>query len=110
MRTTKIEYIVGSGNIYVDLGFDDPDECSAKADLMRKINRVIAMREFTQAKAAKMLSVTQQQVYDLLHGQFIEFSIEQLMGFLKLLDHDVSIIVKTQPSRRSDNGKLEIKL
>ena len=46
------DYIVGSGNVFEDLGHPHPAEALAKAELARKIAALIAKRGSTQAAAA----------------------------------------------------------
>ena len=48
------DYIVGSGNVFADLGHPRPAEALAKAELARKIAEVIAKRRLTQAAAAEL--------------------------------------------------------
>lgn len=43
-----VEYTVSSGNIFKDLGFENPDEELAKVKLASKINRLIADKGMTQ--------------------------------------------------------------
>jgi hypothetical protein len=50
------DYIVGSGNVFEDLGHRRPAEALAKAELARKIAALIAERGLTQASAAELLS------------------------------------------------------
>jgi hypothetical protein len=40
----KIEYEIGSGNVFADLGFPDAEERLAKLDLAIKINELIKKR------------------------------------------------------------------
>ena len=54
MRKEKIEYEVGSGNIYKDLGFPNPEEMQAKAHLVFKIQQTITERKLSLDKAAKI--------------------------------------------------------
>ncbi len=48
---------VGSGNVFKDLGYSNPDERLAKAGLARQINVVIKKRKLTQAKAAEVIGI-----------------------------------------------------
>ena len=43
------DYIVGSGNVFEDLGHPRPAEALAKAELARKIAEAIDKRRLTQA-------------------------------------------------------------
>ena len=46
---------VGSGNVFADLGFANPEEELLKAKLIREIRSIIKRRKLTQAKAAILL-------------------------------------------------------
>jgi hypothetical protein len=46
-------YIVGSGNVFEDLGHPRPAEALAKAELARKIGALIARHGLTQAAAGR---------------------------------------------------------
>jgi predicted XRE-type DNA-binding protein len=70
-----------SGNVFVDLGFP-PDEAAVlqmRADLMAELRKVIKARKLTQAKAAKVLKVSQSRVSDLMTGKWEKFSLEMLI-------------------------------
>jgi predicted XRE-type DNA-binding protein len=70
-----------SGNVFLDLGFS-PEEAAIlqmRADLMAKLREVIKARKLTQAKAAKLLGVSQSRVSDLVRGKWEKFSLEMLI-------------------------------
>jgi predicted XRE-type DNA-binding protein len=70
-----------SGNAFLDLGFS-PDEAAIlqmRADLMAKLRKVIKAKKLTQAKAAKLLGVSQSRVSDLVTGKWERFSLEMLI-------------------------------
>jgi len=73
--------IGSSGNVFVDLGFS-PDEAAVlqmRADLMADLRKVIKAKRLTQAKAAKILKVSQSRVSDLMTGKWEKFSLEMLI-------------------------------
>ncbi len=88
------DYIVGSGNVFEDLGHPRPAEALAKAELARKIAAVIAKRRLTQAAAAELLNLDQPKVSALVRGRLAGFSLDRLVRLLVLLGSDVEIIVK----------------
>jgi len=94
-------YTVGSGNVFADLGFPNPEEHLLKAQLVVNIKTVIKSRKLTQTKAAKILGIDQPKVSAMFNGQFTGFSVERLMRFLLLLGRDVEIVVKTMPRSRT---------
>ena len=91
---------VGSGNVYADLGFDDPDLELAKADLAREIVAILEERHLTQKQAAAILGIDQPKVSALVNGRLGVFSTERLMRFLTRLDRNVEITVATKPAQQ----------
>jgi len=70
-----------TGNVFEDLGFS-PDEAvvlQMRADLMAELRKVIKARKLTQARAAKLLGVSQSRVSDLVRGKWEKFSLEMLI-------------------------------
>ena len=90
----KKDDIVGSGNVFADLGYPRPEEAAAKAELAHKITKIIERRRLTQAEAAELLDVDQPKVSALRRGKLSGFSLDRLVRFLVLLGHDVQIVVK----------------
>ena len=93
------QYIVGSGNVFADLGHPRPAEALAKAALARKIGSIIERRGLTQVAAAEALEIDQPKVSALTRGKLAGFSLDRLVRFLVLLGSDVEIVVK--PRRRA---------
>jgi len=95
MRTmAKRDYVVGTGNVFEDLGHPRAAEALAKAELARKIGTLIERRRLTQAAAAEVLQVDQPKVSALVRGRLAGFSLDRLVRFLVLLGSDVEIVVK----------------
>src|SRR4029453_14388605 len=90
-------YVVGSGNVFADLGVARPEEALAKAELAHKISEIIASRQLTQEKAAVLLPVDKPKISALKRGRLAGFSLDRLVGFLVLLGSDVEIVVKARP-------------
>lgn len=59
MAKRSKDYIVGSGNVFADLGLPNAEEALAKAELAHKIAVLVNERGLTQAQAAKLLGVDQ---------------------------------------------------
>jgi predicted XRE-type DNA-binding protein len=96
----------GSGNVFADLGFPDPETHALKAALIHRITLLIKRENLTQADAAVRMGISQPDVSKMLKGQFRPFSLERLMRFLNALGQDVEIAVKSPKSRR--RGKLSV--
>lgn len=87
---------MSSGNIFADIGVENPEEALAKAELVTHIHDVIKKKKLTQKKAAELLGIDQPKVSALLCGKFSGFSLERLIRFLNELGADVTINVKTR--------------
>jgi predicted XRE-type DNA-binding protein len=96
----KRDHVVGSGNVFADLGYARPEEAAAKAELAHKITKIIGRRRLTQAEAAELLDVDQPKISALRRGKLTGFSLDRLVRFLVLLGSDVQIVVKEQPRSR----------
>jgi predicted XRE-type DNA-binding protein len=100
MRKVKVE--VGSGNIFVDLGLPDADTHFLKAQIVSEIYRLTKERKLIQAQAGKLMGISQPEVSRMFKGNFREYSIDRLMGFLTAFDRDVEIVVK--PHKKAGKG------
>jgi predicted XRE-type DNA-binding protein len=89
----NIEYVEGSDNIFADLGISEPEEVMAKAKIALKIYETVKAKKLTQAKAAKILKISQPKVSLLLRGHLTDFSLERLLRFLNDLGQDVYISI-----------------
>jgi predicted XRE-type DNA-binding protein len=75
------EVHTSSGNVFLDMGYS-PDEAAIlqmRADLMAQLRKAIKAKKLTQAKAAKLLGVSQSRVSDLVRGKWEKFSLEMLI-------------------------------
>jgi predicted XRE-type DNA-binding protein len=91
-RNVKVE--VGGANIFADLGLPDADSHFLKAQIVSEIYRLTNERKLTQAEAGRRMDISQPEVSRMFKGNFREYSIERLMGFLVSFDRDVEIVVK----------------
>lgn len=89
----NIEYREGSENVFADIGIPNPEEAMAKAKVAIKIQETIRKKKLTQAKAAKILKISQPKVSLLLRGYLTDFSLERLLRFLNDLGHNVYISI-----------------
>jgi len=101
-RLGDIEYTESSGNVFADLGIANPEEALAKSEIVMKIHNIIKKKKLTQAKAAKILHISQPKVSLLLRGYLTDFSLERLLRFLNDLGHDVYISIV--PSSHAGHG------
>src|SRR5689334_19130951 len=88
-----IDYTESSGNVFADLGIPNPEEAMAKAKIAMKIHDTIKKKKLTQAKAAKVLKISQPKISLLLRGYLKDFSLERLLRFLNDLGQNVCISI-----------------
>lgn len=96
----KEEIEMSSGNVFADLGVENPEEELTKAKLAWEIHQIIKKKKLTQTKAAKMMGINQPKVSALIRRKLDGFSVERLIHFLNALEQDIDIIVRQKPKSR----------
>src|SRR6266480_7653253 len=91
----------GSGNVFADLGFANPEEELLNAKLIREISAILKHRRLTQAKAAALLGLKQPDVSAIVTGRVGKFSLDRLVRCLDRLDYKVDVVVRHKPRRAS---------
>jgi predicted XRE-type DNA-binding protein len=100
---TKDNITRGSGNVFADLGFPNPEEHQTKAMLVSLIADILKKRRMTQAAAAKLFGIDQPKVSAMLNGRFRGFSVYRLMNFIAALGRDVEIVTRKARRRQEDD-------
>jgi predicted XRE-type DNA-binding protein len=100
--TRKLNVTRGSNNIFADLGRPDAEAHFLKAQIVAEIYRLTSERKLTQSRAGELMGVSQPEVSRMFKGNFREYSIERLMGFLTAFDRDVEIVVR--PHKKAGKG------
>ncbi len=95
-----------SGNVFADIGIENPDEYLAKSELAAEILRIVQRRRLTQAETAKLLNIRQPKVSDLLKGRLDGFSTDRLLRFITRLGYDIQI--KLSKARTDTQGHMEV--
>ena len=94
----------GSGNVFEDLDFDNPERYHAKAKLALQIIKIIEKRSLTQKEAAILIGAAQPDLSKLKSGQLKGFTLDRLFSFLLKLNRNIQIrVTKT----KGKSGKLE---
>jgi predicted XRE-type DNA-binding protein len=94
----------GSGNVFKDLGFDNPEEYQAKAELALRIIKIIEERTLTQKQAATLIGATQPDISKLKSGQLKGFTLDRLFSLLLRMNRNIQIRVTKAKGKA---GKLE---
>ena len=84
-----------------DLGFstEEAEHLPIRADLLIELQKAIAARELTQAKAATVPRVTQPYVSDLLRGRLDLFTTDTLIDMLARLGVHIRFVLKASRRR-----------
>ena len=71
----------GSGNVFLDLGFDPAEAkvVALRAEVMIRMEQHLKAQGWTQAEAARRLGITQPRVSRLIKGQWKDFSLDMLL-------------------------------
>jgi len=93
------DVVVGSGNVFRDLGLKNPEELLVKAKLAAQIVQILGERKLSQTQAARLLGVDQPKVSLIYRGRLDDFSVERLIRFLTALHRDIRIVVGSKPRR-----------
>jgi len=80
----KTVFELGSGNVYLDLGFPpaEAESLMMRSRLMLMVGTVIQERHLTQTRAARLLGVSQPRVSDVIRGRIERFTIDALVEML----------------------------
>ena len=95
---------VGTGNVFVDLGFADAGERKLRVQLALRLNDLIATLQITQSETAALLGIPQPHVSELKHFKLSRFSSERLLHFLTLLDRDIEIVIRPKAKGRASGS------
>jgi predicted XRE-type DNA-binding protein len=100
----KSKITQSSGNIFADLGLENPQEHNVKAHIVILITKMIESKNLTQGQAATKMGLRQPDVSKLLRGRFEGFSLERLLYFVRALGSDIEIKIK--PSKPKQEGRI----
>jgi predicted XRE-type DNA-binding protein len=98
----------GSGNVFKDLGFPNPEEHQMKAELIRRLGIIIEDRGYSQIQTSKIIGLGQADLSKLLRGRVRGYSMDRLLGFLMALDNDIEIVIKKRPKNRKTSRMIVV--
>lgn len=81
MNENDISITEGSGNVFIDLGFDpaEAEVMKLRAEVMLRTAQRLKEQGWTQAEAARQLGVTQPRISKLIKGKVEDFSLDMLL-------------------------------
>jgi predicted XRE-type DNA-binding protein len=80
-RWSDTRVIPGSGNVFLDLGFDpaEAEVMQLRAQVMIQMEQHLKAQGWTQAEAARRLNVAQPRISRLVKGRWEDFSLDMLL-------------------------------
>ena len=87
------EVVRSSGNVYADLGFEDPESMLVRARLAMEISDLIKAEGWSQREAAARMQTTQPKINDAVRGRIGSMSIDRLVDMLAAAGQQVEIRV-----------------
>ena len=94
MKDAEIDVHASDPNIFADLGLPDADHHFLKAKIVAELYRLVNSEKLTQAVAGQRMGISQPEVSRLFKGNFREYSVERLIGFLTAFHQDVEIVMR----------------
>ena len=101
MIEETIEVQEGSGNVFADIGLKNADELYFRAHIGIEVLRILGERKLKQREIGELLDIRQSEVSYLMNGHFSRFSEGKLMGFLKKLDREITLVI-TEPENHKE--------
>ena len=74
MARKKIEFEIGSGNVFADLGLEDAEELYTRAALGVQVMKILNDRGYSQKESADVLGLKQPEVSAIMRAKFSRFS------------------------------------
>jgi predicted XRE-type DNA-binding protein len=90
----SIEFEIGSGNVFADLGMADAEKLKIKSGLVVEITRAIRRLKLTQEEAGRRMGIPQPKVSAMMRGDFANMSERKLMDCITRLGYNVEIKLK----------------
>ena len=97
MEETKVDVVLGSDNIFDDLGFE-PEEATnlrIRSDLMLDLRSHIQQKGWSHEETAKFLDEPQTTIRNLADGEIDEFTVDRLIQLLGKVGMTVEVKVIT---------------
>jgi predicted XRE-type DNA-binding protein len=95
--TKRTKMARGSGNVFRDLGFREPEarNLALRSEVMIRIEEYVERSGMTQARAAARLGLTQPRLNALLKGKIDQFSLDALVNAAARAGLQVDVLVTT---------------
>jgi predicted XRE-type DNA-binding protein len=108
IQKEEVTFEKGSGNVYQDLGYPNPEDMGRKSDLVHRLDKIIRDRGISQTLAAQIMGVDQSDLSKILRGQFRSVTFDKIFDMLSALGEDVMIIVHSTPQSEERRGRVTV--
>ena len=98
-KDTPMEVEESSGNIFADIGLDNPEALLATAKLVLRLRVAIEERKLTEAGAARQLGIARADLAALLRGEFDRFSDAEIKRFTRMIRRPVAKSSKARATK-----------
>ncbi|MFZ3005172.1 MAG: helix-turn-helix transcriptional regulator [Phenylobacterium sp.] len=92
-----IEIVRGSGNVFRDLGLENPELRQLKALLAGQIVRVLDERQLSVRRAHEMTGIAASDFSRIRQVKLERFTVDRLMAALSRLGQEVEVSVRVHP-------------
>lgn len=86
--------VPGSVSIGRDLNLPNPEESDLKVSLILQLNRILQSTNLSVSGAARAIGIEPEMLQSVLEGDYADFTVFELMSYLKALGQDVEIVVR----------------
>jgi predicted XRE-type DNA-binding protein len=93
----ELELVHGSGNVFRDLGRDNPDLLQAKALLASRIVQILDERKWSTRAAAESTGIAFADFSRIRRAHLGRFTLDRLMLVLARLGQEVEVSVAIKP-------------
>ena len=100
MNQNDMDIAVGSGNVFADFAYKNPEEAQLKSRIALHIHKAIQAKGLSQREAAKIMGVDHAKVSAIVNGKVKGYSIDRLFRFLNALDVNVEIKLDAMAARQ----------
>lgn len=82
-----------SGNVYADLGYEEPENMLVRARLAIAIDELIKKEGWSRREAARRLHTTESKLSNIVRGRIRHISVDKLINMLAAAGHHVTVTV-----------------
>lgn len=97
----KIDVVHGSGNVFRDFGFGEPEALQLKAKLAAAIISVLDQRKLSVRAAGLLTGTAAADLSRIRNAKLDRFTIDRLMAILGRLDRKIEITIAIRQRRRA---------